>query len=207
MSLWSKPVAQITFADVDEFCKTMQPEGARLDYKGIDFPKDLAKTIAAFANTLGGLILLGVDADKNSNTPLWPPTVGMPMAAGLSERVIQVAQDAIYPPVRVDVSNIIENDLLPTHAIVVIRVPESREAPHATEKNTRVYVYERTGNKNEPYELADIDRIEHLLNRRRRMVDPREAQLQENLARGCRPRSRRVCQKRSEVLGANHTTA
>lgn len=186
MTLWSKPVAQIAFADVDEFCKTMQPEGARLDYKGVDFPKDLAKTIAAFANTLGGLIILGVDADKNSNTPIWPPTTGMPMAAGLSERVIQIAQDAIHPPVRVDVSNVIENDLLPMHAIVVIRVPESREAPHATEKNTRVYIYERTANKNEPYELADIERIEHLLNRRKRIVDQREAELQENLARGSR---------------------
>ena len=193
MSLWSKPVAQITFPDIDEFCKTMQPEGARLDYKGIEFPKDLAKTIAAFANTLGGLIILGVDADKNSNTPIWPPTAGMPVAAGLSERVIQVAQDAIYPPVRVDVSNIIENDLLPKHAIVVIRVPESREAPHATEKNTRVYVYERTGNKNEPYELAEIDRIEHLLNRRSRMVDQREAELQENLARGSRVLYPSIC--------------
>lgn len=193
MSLWSKPAAQITFADVDEFCKTMQPEGARLDYKGVNFPKDLAKTIAAFANTLGGLIILGVDADKNSNTPIWPPTDGIPMAAGLSERVIQVAQDAIYPPVRVDVSNVIENDLLPKHAIVVIRVAESRAAPHATQKNTRVYVYERTGNKNEPYELADIDRIEHLLNRRRRMVDQREAELQENLSRGSRVMHPSIC--------------
>ncbi len=193
MSLWSKPVAQITFADVDEFCRMMQPEGARLDYKGVDFPKDLAKTIAAFANTLGGLIILGVDADKNSNMPIWPPTTGMPMAAGLSERVIQIAQDAIYPPVRVDVSNVIQNALLPMHSIVVIRVPESREAPHATEKNTRVYIYERTANKNEPYELADIDRIEHLLNRRRRMVDRREDELQENLSRGSRVLHPSIC--------------
>jgi hypothetical protein len=65
----------------------MQPEGARLDYKGIAFPKDLSKTIAAFANTLGGLIILGVDADKKTNTPIWPPVAGMPMEAGLSERV------------------------------------------------------------------------------------------------------------------------
>jgi len=30
MSLWNKPVSQITFNDIDAFCKTMQPEGARL---------------------------------------------------------------------------------------------------------------------------------------------------------------------------------
>jgi len=122
MSLWSKPALQITFADVDAFCRTMQPEGARLDYKGIEFPKHLDKSIAAFANTLGGLIILGVDADKKNNTPIWPPKDGLALDNGLSERVIQVAQDAIYPPVRVDVSNVIHNDLLANHAIVVIRV-------------------------------------------------------------------------------------
>jgi hypothetical protein len=38
MSLWNKPISQITFEDIDASCKTMQPEGARLDYKGIAFP-------------------------------------------------------------------------------------------------------------------------------------------------------------------------
>ena len=99
MSLWYKTPSEITFADIDQFCKSMQPEGARLDYKGIAFPKDLAKTIAAFANTLGGLIILGVDANKNTNMPIWPPDAGMPMDAGLSERVVSVAQQAIFPPV------------------------------------------------------------------------------------------------------------
>jgi hypothetical protein len=126
MTLWSKPASEINFADVDAFCQTMQEEGARLDYKGIQFPSDLGKTIAAFANTLGGLILLGIDADKTSNKPIWPPTHGMKSEPGLSERVVQIAQDAIYPPVRVAVSNVIPNESLPGNAIVVIRVAEAR---------------------------------------------------------------------------------
>src|SRR5687768_3362182 len=100
MSLWTKPIADITFDDIDAFCKTMQPEGARLDYKGISFPSDLAKTLAAFANTLGGLVLLGVDADKTTNQPIWPAIAGMPTQPGLQERAYQIAQEAIYPPVR-----------------------------------------------------------------------------------------------------------
>ena len=103
--------------------------------------------------------------------PIWPPVAGLPMDDGLSERVVHVAQDSIHPPVRVDVSHVIHNDLHPNHAIVVIRVRESREAPHAVEKNTRVYVYGRTANKNEPYELANIERIEYLLNRKSRSPD------------------------------------
>jgi predicted HTH transcriptional regulator len=142
MSLWHKPASLIEFSDIGAFCETMQPEGARLDYKGVSFPKDLAKTIAAFANTLGGLIILDVEADTTFNKPIWPPKQGLPAEAGLSERVIQIAQDSIYPPVGVAVSNAIPNDLLPGHVLVVIRVNESREAPHAIDKNRRVYVYD-----------------------------------------------------------------
>ena len=193
MSLWHKPASQIEFADIDAFCQTMQPEGARLDYKGVSFPKDLAKTIAAFANTLGGLIILGVAADNTFNKPIWPPTHGLPAEPGLSERVIQIAQDSIYPPVRVAVSNVIPNDLLPDHVLLVIRVNESREAPHAIEKNRKVYVYDRTDNQNKPYELADMDRIQYLLTRRQRLVDQRESELRENLARGQRVMHPSIC--------------
>ncbi len=193
MSLWLKSPAEISFADIDAFCQTMQPEGARLDYKGISFPKDLAKTIAAFANTMGGLILVGVDAEKTSNKPVWPATTGMPTEPGLQERVYQIAEEAIYPPVRVGVSGPIENPNLPGHVLMVIRVNESREAPHAIDKNRRVYVYERTANKNTPYELADMWRIEHLLRRRNQLVDTREAELQANLNRAARHMHKSEC--------------
>jgi hypothetical protein len=193
MSLWHKPASLIEFSDVDVFCQTMQPEGARLDYKGVSFPKDLAKTIAAFANTLGGLIILGVEADTTFNKPIWPPKQGLPAEAGLSERVIQIAQDSIYPPVGIAVSNVIPNDPLPGHVLVVIRVNESREAPHAIDKNRKVYVYDRVENKSEPYELADMDRIQYLLARRQRLVDQRESDLRENLARGQRGMHSSIC--------------
>ena len=186
MSLWNKPISQITFEDIDAFFQTMQPEGARLDYKGISFPNDLAKSIAAFANTLGGLIILGVEANHTDNKPIWPPQAGMVSAAGLSERVVQIAQEAVYPPVRVAVSQVIENRALPGNVLIVIRINESREAPHAVEKNRHVYVYERTNDRNHPYGLADIGRIEGMLTRRNRLVDQRESTLSENLARAKR---------------------
>ena len=75
-------------------------EGTRYDYK-LGFPSKLEKTIAAFANTLGGLILLGIDSDKTTNTPIWPAVTGLLSRAGLEEQVYQKATEAIYPPVRV----------------------------------------------------------------------------------------------------------
>src|SRR4051794_13333288 len=105
MSLWHKQVLDISFAEIDTFCQTMQPEGMRLDYK-VERPTDLAKLIAAFANTLGGLIILGVDANKATNQPFWPPQKGMPTKPGIDEAITAIARDAIYPPVRVAISPI-----------------------------------------------------------------------------------------------------
>ena len=54
MHLYSAAIASITWADVERFCLQGTAENAYLDYKK-DFPNDLAKTIAAMANTLGDL--------------------------------------------------------------------------------------------------------------------------------------------------------
>jgi hypothetical protein len=180
MSLWHKPMDAITFADVDAFCQTMQTEGMRLDYK-LDRPKDLAKLVAAFANTNGGLILLGVEADPTTNKPIWPPLKGMLSQKGVEEAVISIARDAIYPPATVQVSPVLENSHLPGHVVVVVRVDESREAPHAVDDGRKVY--ERTGSTTKPYDFACIDRIRHLLERREKIEEHREAIRREAIAR------------------------
>ena len=48
--------------------------------------------------------------------------------------------------------------------VVVVRVNESPQAPHAIQNSTKVYI--REGSITQPYELAAIGRIEHLLKRR-----------------------------------------
>ena len=173
MSLWHKSVREITFTDVDHFCNSGLPESARLDYK-LNFPSNLEKTIAAFANTLGGDILLGVDSDPKTNQPIWPPISALRLDAGLQERVYQKATEAIYPPVRVNLSSVMEVPSLPGHCIVVIRVDESKDAPHAVAKGREIYVYERSDNKTDPIKLAHIERIEYLLKRRKRIEEERE---------------------------------
>jgi hypothetical protein len=68
MSLWNKAVSDITFADVEAFCRQRHREEPRLDYNR-EWGKDHHKLICAFANTLGGIIMLAVDGDENSD--LW----------------------------------------------------------------------------------------------------------------------------------------
>ncbi len=184
MSLWNKAADDITLADVENFLRQRNREGLRLDYKA-DWPDDLAKLVAAFANTNGGLIILGVAADKKTNQPYWPSApagVGLLRSdPGIEERITSTCRDGIHPPILPSVSPVFQNPHAPGHALVVIRVDASPEAPHATEGGRRVY--ERTGSLGKPYDFSRIDRIEHLLNRRRRVEQDREASIQRALDR------------------------
>ena len=68
--IYTKSISELTWGDVEEFCRQKVGEGAYLDYKE-DFPTHLYKTISAMANTFGGVILIGVEED-NDRTPKLP---------------------------------------------------------------------------------------------------------------------------------------
>ena len=72
----------------------------------------------------------------------------------------------IYPSVMPEVILIDVPDS--DNVVVVVRVDESIQAPHAIQNSTRVYI--RAGSITQPYEkpeLAEMNRIEYLLNRRK----------------------------------------
>jgi len=160
----SKPLANLIWTDVETFCERRVTEGASLDYKR-DFPTNLEKTIAAMANTLGGTIFVGVAEDAEGK-PVAPVT-GIAFDRGLAERVLSISAENITPPVVPGVQVCL--DATGQRAVVVIQVPQSRDAPHAIESNTQVYV--RTGQRNDPDALANLDRIEWLLGNRRKAED------------------------------------
>lgn len=179
MSLWNMPLRDVAFTDIDAFCKIGHAEGLQLDYKS-EVPKELAKTVAAFANTRGGLLLLGVDADKQANKPIWPYG-GMDADEGLSEQIVAKCRDGIYPPVIPETSSFIANPSDATKGYMVVRVDESPRAPHSI-KNGK-YIYERTGDMNNPIDYAHIDRVALLLERRKAPESYREFLVNRHLTR------------------------
>ena len=68
----------------------------------------------------------------------------------------------IYPSVMPEVLLVDVPDS--DNVVVVVRVDESIQAPHAIQNSAKVYI--RTGSVTQPYELSDIDRIEYMLKRR-----------------------------------------
>ncbi len=181
MSLWSKPISEVTFEDVEEFCQAEWKEGVRLDYKR-DIPRDLPALVASFANTLGGLIIFGVDVDRATNKPIWPPA-GIPRTKGFSERVTQICDSGIYPPILPGIGGPLSDPNRSQAAVAVVRVDQSPEAPHAIQNKTQICI--RTGDTTKRIDLADIDRIEQML-QTRKQSEAKASYLRERHLTRCR---------------------
>jgi len=161
--LYTKEIEKITYQDVLDFCRQQYRESVHLDYKQ-DIDGSLAKTVAAMANTWGGLIVIGVE-DEDSKPKL--PAVGISYKEHLQEQINNIILGNITPPVFPEVQVCQSEDN--KNAFIVIRVPQSNLTPHGIKGNTKVYV--RTDTSNEPEELATVDRVLWLVEKRKKATD------------------------------------
>ena len=156
--MFTEPIDEITFEDVQSFCQEWT-EGVRVEYKR-EITQSIPKIVSSFANTHGGIFLIGVEADQKNNQVTSIP--GIPQRNGIEEQIQQSALTGIYPGVIPEIKLV---DVPNTgNVVVVVRVDESVQAPHAIQNSTRIYM--RTGSITQPYELSDIDRITYMLKRR-----------------------------------------
>lgn len=157
--MFTKSIDKITFEDVENFCQEFG-EGVRVEYKRkvVHIPK----IVSSFANTLGGIFVIGAETDEMNKVKF--PIPGIPKQNGIEEQILQSALTGIYPAVIPEV--VIVDMPNSNNIVVVIRVDESIQAPHAIQNSTRVYI--RVGSITQPYELtlADTDRIAYMLKRR-----------------------------------------
>lgn len=161
---FKKPFHSITYKDVVEFCKRGFPEGKHLDYKFL-LPRNhekFAKTIASFANSMGGLIVIGVEDDKNDKP--CPPFVGIPFHAKMRGTIEDIIQKNIEPVVFVDV-NVCINDAQ-DKMFVLVNIPQSNLTPHLVGKHKRAYI--RTGQSSRPETFVHPDKLPWLLDHRQK---------------------------------------
>lgn len=162
---------EVNFEKIESFCKEQIPEGETIEYKG-DFPSNLEKSISAMANTYGGIILIGVEADQTTNTPILP-IKGREFSKGLEEKVTSICLRKIYHPYIPWVKVCpFKNEEGEENCVVFIRAYESDQTPHAINNNTDVYL--RIRSQNEPFRKATIDEIEWLKDKRKKAVELRE---------------------------------
>lgn len=152
-SIFIKDLEDLSIQDIKVFCDLGIPEGVRIDYKS-DFPKDLERTICAFSNTSGGIILIGISANKKTNTPEEMP--GVRLVDGLEEKVINVCMGHISPPVVPEVKIL---PLRVNRAVLFVRVRgPDHTSPHYLLNTNEILT--RAHNRND---RADLRTIENLL--------------------------------------------
>lgn len=101
-----------------------QGENNAVEFKSAGVsPDDLAKEIVAFANTLGGSILMGVEDDGTIS--------GINNNIQVEEWVTNICRQNIIPPIQVVMQIEKENNLEVLH----IEVPKGKDKPYQTNKN------------------------------------------------------------------------
>ncbi|MCK4815491.1 ATP-binding protein, partial [bacterium] len=159
--------------------KEQNPEGKTIEYKA-DFPSDLEKSISAMANTYGGIILIGVEANQTTNTPILP-IKGRELTKGLEEKITSICLRKIYPPYFPSVKVCpFKNEKGEDKCVVFIKVHESDQTPHAINNDTDVYL--RIRSQNEPLKKgtlrkATLEEIDWLKDKRKKAIDLRESLL------------------------------
>ena len=125
-------------ADIRSFC-TQFNEGIRVEYKSTfddNVRRALAKVVSSFANSLGGVLVIGVNAvdgvPQNPIEGFAPPAEELPLT--VENLCIQGINPPVFPK-----TTVVNSDVA-GRIFLVIEVDESWEAPHAIENTKKVYV-------------------------------------------------------------------
>ena len=150
-AILSKPIDQITAADVRSLVTSRVPEGERMEFKrelpakgtsnrdpwmlgqmkiGGHAKDQILKEVVSLANAYGGVLVLGIEEDKNATPPVAKAICAIPKCEELAERFRLIFRDRVEPQLP-------SCDILPVvtsgadAGVVVFRVPGgSRLAPH-----------------------------------------------------------------------------
>ena len=162
--LFNKPIHELTFNDIVAFCKRGIPENKQLDYKYM-LPKNhekFAKTIASFANSMGGTIIVGVQDDKNDKPA--PPFMGIAYHEKVRNSIEDIIQTYIDPIVFVEINVCMNKN--GDRMFVVLDIPQSNLTPHLVGKSKRAYI--RTGQASRPEAIVHPDKLPWLLDHRQK---------------------------------------
>lgn len=172
MDILNKPVNTFTFQDIVSFCQEGHPEGIQIDYKR-ELPRDgLSKFFAAFSNTRGGIIIIGVEENRTTGIPLaWN---GIPINAHNIERIHQWASNVEpIPSYEVCATNEANG-----HVFILVRIFEGSMTPYYVQNDPRIYV--RTGNITPSVDLASPDATELLINKKEKANQLRNIKIKQS---------------------------
>jgi hypothetical protein len=169
VNVFSKPFNEVTFADVVAFCEQKHPESTTLDYKR-ELPRDLAKHFATFSNTLGGVIIVGVEEDRRTGLPA--KCEGVSNDGKLLERANQFA--ANVSPLPSYSARL--TDEVSDHVFLLISILEGDAPPYLANNDPTVWL--RTGNVSTPLRQANRDELVRMVEKKTSAEAAREQNLE-----------------------------
>lgn len=146
MDLLRKPLNTFSFADIVSFCQQREREGIQLEYKRDLTTGSVPKSIAAFSNTRGGVIIIGIDENRTTGLPsAWN---GIPNNGQNVDRIHQWASNVDpLPNYEVYMTNAQSGNVF-----IIVRVFEGDNTPYYVHNDSHLWV--RTGNVSTPIDVA-----------------------------------------------------
>lgn len=154
-ALLGSKLDQVTEPSLRRLVEHRVVEDADLDFKRTphDDGEKLAADVTAMANTVGGVLVLGVDEADGVATSLTPG----PLTDEVSNRMTQWLAEYVAPYLATEIRRVpTEADESQCYYLVVI--PRSADAPHAVasrRKGTLRY-YQRDGGRNRPLAESEV---------------------------------------------------
>ncbi len=157
MDILNKPIDSFTFEDIVNFCQQGQIEGYQIDYKKELPKKGLAKHFAAFSNSRGGVIIIGVEEDTSGKPKTFD---GIVFDSKIADKIHQYATSVDPRPLYdLHVTNEVNGKVF-----ILVRIYEGDRTPYYAQNEASIFV--RTGNITDPIDLASPEAVELLVGKK-----------------------------------------
>lgn len=144
--------------NIREFIKKKKEESSILEYTEADALKnlkDLSKEVSAFANSGGGLLIIGISEEEKGGK-IYPKEITWSSGSVPKEALDQSLHDNIDPPVK-DLKIVpVRKNRTSSEVIFLIDIPKSKDIPHTVRPSS---FYERLNFEKQPMKRDEIFRL------------------------------------------------
>lgn len=160
MELFGKALSEVSIEDIETIVRDKIPESRTVDYKLELHPKtdggnkEFLKDISAFANTMGGYLIYGIDEEEGVPTEI--KGVRVDNCDKLKQHFENLLRTGVDPVIRgVDFHAV---DLEDSKKLVIVKVPRSIARPHAVRIKKHFRFYGRNSSGVHQLEVDDLRR-------------------------------------------------